>query len=178
MPDLMPVNQNTISGLNPDTIPGDCDPTDLMVEVSLARYGVIQQDLQVRAGEIKANNALLTDYQNALAQVDAQISTDTSKDGSVTINVPQDVWATLKDSGLPVTASGTNPDGTEMVQVGSGQKLAAFLKDKVQALSNNSQMDMIQLQSQMNNLNQTMETATSILQKASDTKDKILQNIH
>jgi hypothetical protein len=30
----------------------------------------------------------------------------------------------------------------------------------------------------MNNLNQTMETATSILQKGSDTKDKVIQNIH
>ena len=79
---------------------------------------------------------------------------------------------------LPLSNATQNPNGTVTFDCGSVQKLSAFLKDDVQQLSNNSQMDMIQLQSQMNNLNQVMQTATSVMQKASDTKDKILQNIH
>jgi hypothetical protein len=191
MSDLMAVNQNVPpSPPNPNTIPGDMDPSEIMVEVSLARYGVIQQDLQVRAGEIKANNALLTDYQNTLALVDAQISSDTSKDGPVTITVDGQMYNDIADSGLQINKTSDvgghfdpktgmmSADTKTSITVNSGQQLAAFLKDKIQSLGNNSQMAMIQLQSQMNNLNQTMETATSILQKSSDTKDKILQNIH
>ena len=174
---------------DPNTIPGGEDPDEIMMEVSLARYGVIQDDLTIQSDEIKANNALLTDYQNVLAQVDQQISQDTSQDKSVSVTVDAQMDNAIIDAGFIPSNSTQNggtfdqktgmvDGGTQTFTVPSGQKLAAWLKDKIQALSNNSQMAMIQLQSQMNNLNQTMETATSVLQKASDTKDKILQNIH
>jgi hypothetical protein len=173
---ILPNLVNTASPTDADTIQGDVDPTDLMVEVSLARYGVIQQDLQIKADEIKKNNALLTDYQNTLAAADAQISSDTTQDSTFEGTIPADVWAKLKDSGVPYSTAVPNADGSVQIN-GSGQKLAAWLKDKIQALSNNSQMDMIQLQSEMNNLNQTMDTATGIMQKAFQTKDTIIRNI-
>jgi hypothetical protein len=180
MSDLTAINQTTLPDPpNPNPIPGGIDPSEIMVEVSLARYGVLQQNLKTQADEIKANNALLTDYQNVLALVDKQVPLDPSTAGDVTVNVPPDVLAALKTAGFNLEIGKINPDGTTSVYIqGGAQQLAAFLKDKIQALSNNSQMAMIELQSQMNNLNQTMQTATSILQKASDTKDKILQNIH
>jgi len=180
---------NSTAPPDPNTIPGGEDPDEIMMEVSLARYGVIQDDLKIQSDEIKANNALLTDYQNTLAQVDQQISQDTSQDKSVSVTVDAQMDNAIIDAGfIPSNATqnggtfdgktGMTDGGTQTFTVPSGQGLAAWLKDKIQALSNNSQMAMIQLQSQMNNLNQTMETATSILQKGSDTKDKIIQNIH
>jgi hypothetical protein len=191
MSDLTAISQTTLPDPpNPNTIPGGMDPDEIMVEVSLARYGVIQNDLTTQANEIKANNALLTDYQNTLAQVDKQISSDTSKDGPVTITVDGQMYNDIADAGIQINKASDvtghfdpktgmmSADTTTSITVNSGQQLAAWLKGKIQSLSNNSQMAMIELQSQMNNLNQTMQTATSILQKGSDTKDKILQNIH
>jgi hypothetical protein len=177
MSDLTPVNQNSISSLtDADPNPG-IDMSSLLLEVELEGYNIQQNAVHTRVNEMNAQNNLLSDIDNALGLVDAQNSPDSTSDTAVTISVSQQVWAEIQGSGIPIVASGKNPDGTEMVECG-GQRLAAFLKDKVQALSNGSQMDMIQLQSQMNNLNQTMETATAIMQKASDTKDKIIQNIH
>jgi hypothetical protein len=181
------MNSATPPGTN--TIPGGEDPDEIMMEVSLARYGVIQNDLTTQANEIKANNALLTDFQNTLADVDKQISSDTSQDKPVTINVDPTMYNNIIDQGFQIDkttqvggtfdqTNGMIKGGSDTITVHDGQALAAWLKDKIQALSNNSQMSMIQLQSQMNNLNQTMETATSILQKGSDTEDKIIQNIH
>ena len=188
MPDLTAINQSsTTDPTNTDPIPGAVDVNDLLVEVSLIRYGALSNDLLMKTDDIKANNSLLTQNDDALKQVDAQVSS-TGSDGSATISVSPQVLQELAAGGVSYTSDNKlndatgqvipNQDGTLTITVTSGQKTAAFLKDQVQALSNNSQMDMIQLQSQMNNLNQTMETATSIMQKASDTKDKIIQNIH
>ena len=186
------INQmNSTAPPDPNTIPGGEDPDEIMVEVSLARYGVIQSNLTTQANEIKANNNLLTEYQEVLEQLDSKISTDPNDDGPVSgVKVTPEVYNELLADGLikSVDSAGDDDpktglmlpsqDGTYTVTLTSGQKAAAAIKDKIQTLSNNSQMAMIELQSQMNNLNQTMETATSIMQKASDTKDKIIQNIH
>ena len=177
MNDLMPVNQNTISSPTDAGIDPGIDVSDLLLDVELASYNVQQGAVKTRVDEMNKQNNLLSGIDNALGLVDAQNDPNSTSDTAVTINVSQDVWAEIQGSGIPITASGKNPDGTEMVEC-SGQKLSAFLKDKVQELSNDSQMSMIQLQSQMNNLNQSMDTATTIMQKTSDTKDKIIQNIH
>jgi hypothetical protein len=182
MSNLMAINQTTPPDpTTTDSIPGDFNEFDFL-QIELDRAGVLQQNLELQGEDIKKNNALLSDLQSVLKVVDAATPTGSTSDTPITsITVPQDAWNEIYDNGqsqLPLSNATQNPNGTVTFDCGSVQKLSAFLKDDVQQLSNNSQMDMIQLQSQMNNLNQVMQTATSVMQKASDTKDKILQNIH
>jgi len=182
MSNLMAINQTTPPDpTTTDSIPGDFNEFDFL-QIELDRAGVLQQNLELQGEDIKKNNALLSDLQSVLKVVDAATPTGSTSDTPINnVAVPQDAWNEIYDNGqsqLPLSDATQNPNNTVTFNCGSVQKLAAFLKDDVQQLSNNSQMDMIQLQSQMNNLSQVMETATSVMQKASDTKDKILQNIH
>jgi hypothetical protein len=183
MPNLTAINQTSPPDpTTTDSIPGDFNEFDFL-DIELGRAGVLQQNLELQGEDIKKNNALLSDLQGALKLVDAATPADASQDGGYNINVSKDVYDMIEsDPSISqyVPESGSNGDGTYWISSGDGgaTKMAAWLKDTVQQFSNNSQMDMIQLQSQMNNLNQVMQTATSVMQKASDTKDKILQNIH
>ena len=177
------IHPNVVNTAGPTAPTGsaDYDPgidaSDLLLQMELKRYQVMQGGMLERAKMMQNNNAWLTELDNALASTDAQADPNPSNDSGVTVTLDPKMYELFQSSKIGSATDITNPDGSHQVQT-SGQKWAAFLKDQIQACSNNSQLDMIQLQSQVNNLNQTMETATGLMQKTADTKDKIIQNIH
>jgi hypothetical protein len=194
MPDLASVNQNTV-GSTPDpgdTIAGDFNENDFMA-LEMQRAGVLQQDLNLQADDIRRSNSWLSDLQSALSDIDAQVPSDPSKDTGGTATIPADVAALMyEDPSVSQYLQATkqpdgsyagyivNADGTSPISWGQGgaTKLSAWLKDKVSQYSNNTQMDMITLQGQLNNYNSQVEMITSTMQKFFDTKDKVIQNIH
>jgi hypothetical protein len=185
MPDLTSVNQNTV-GSTPDpgdTIAGDFNENDFMA-LEMQRAGVLQQDLNLQADDIRKSNSWLSDLQSALGDIDAQVPSDPSKDTGGSAKIPSDIADMIKNDpningqdGITVTDNG---DGTSTVtwKQGGATALSAYLKDKVSQFSNNTQMSMITLQGQLNNYNSQVEMITSTMQKFFDTKDKIIQNIH
>jgi hypothetical protein len=192
MNDLMPVNQNNVSSTNnPDTIAGDFNENDFM-QLEMQRAGILQQDLQLQANDIRRNNAYLSELQSALADVDSQVPSDPNSDNGGTATIPTDIardmyedpsvsqnlQTTVDPSGI---AHGFDPDGNTC-KIGWGKggatAIAAWLKDKVSQYSNNTQMDMIALQGQMNNYNSQIEMITNAMEKFAQTKDKIVGNIH
>ena len=177
------IHPNVVNTAGPTAPTGsaDYDPgidaSDLLLQMELKRYQVMQGGMLERAKMMQNNNAWLSQLDDTLSKVDAQADPNPSNDSTAELTLDPKMYALFQSSKIGSSTDITNPDGSHTVDT-SAQKLAAFLKDQIQACSNSSQLDMIQLQSQVNNLNQTMETATGLMQKTADTKDKIIQNIH
>jgi hypothetical protein len=194
MSSTVAVNQNTVSSTTDSIQPDWCDFNENDFEqLQMQRAKVLQQNLALQGDQIRRNNAFLSELQSALADVDAQAPSDPNQDNGGSANVPTDIARDMyedpsvsKNLQATVDASGVahgfeeNPDGTSTISWGKGgaTALSAWLKDKVSQYSNNTQMDMINLQGQLNNYNSQIEMITSSMQKFQDTRDKIIQNIH
>jgi len=184
MSDLQPVNSSRVSSpTDSDTIPGDFNMNDFM-QIEMDRAGVLQQNLELQKDDIEKNNNQLKALQAALAAVDTQVPANAGDDttgGNVTMSA--DAWAALqKTSAVSDGVIGSvnyNDDGTVTANWGPGgaTKIANSLKDTISEFSNNSQMDMITLQGQLNNYNQQIELITNTYQKISESGDKIVGNI-
>jgi len=187
MSELTPISQTSASSPVDDATFGDFDEEDL-IQVEMQSAGVDQQDLKIQKDEIQQRNDHLKELQSILAKLDAAVPQDASKDtGSTTVTMTEDEWRALAATDAGKAMSGTSGNYIPADRYSAGQVTVDFnagdaskcvnaLKDDIQALSQDSQLDMISMQSRLNNYNQRVEGITNMVQKMSDTAGKIVGN--
>src|SRR5262245_43097570 len=185
MSELAPVNQTSASNRIDDSTFGDFDEEGL-IQIEMQSAGIDQQDLKIQKDAIQKKNADLQEKEHLLAILEGAAPSDASKDtADTTVTMTKDDWYALAKTDAGKDMHGTSgtwdprEHGLVTVDFDAGDltKAVSALKDDIQAESQDSQLDMINLQSRLNSYNQRIESITNMVQKKADTADKIVGNL-
>lgn len=151
------------------------DYEELVVTVSLDRAYALEGEVEPLANLVRARNAKLTALGNAMADVAAASASLSDKDLKDTTYLSNAGTHrnTLNVYGLNDKAYITD-DGKISKEM--TQKLQAKLKYAIDVEDNNLQQDVVSLQSYMTKRDDAFSTASQLMRKISQTREKTLAN--
>jgi hypothetical protein len=154
---------------------GSGDLETLLMAICSDRANVLNSVATGQANAMAANNQKIAQLNQVLNDVRASAPSQDKSGQTPSPAISDADKAILSNVGINY-GDYVGTDGKTKADGGWGNLMEA-VKTQIDGLSSTSQLDMIKLQSSINKSNQAIDMMTNLVQKFSDTRDKIIGNI-